>query len=216
MEKVLGLIQKQINVTERAIRGASPADAAALEDKLLLLESDLSRFQKFPEGTKLVRRQDGYIDITISLKDKATLEEVKTVSSIFDGFVERDLMRVGQYGCVIQEPALKYKLAIYDRGEASADSSRTIYDKIKPVPCSVMADNVSLYLEDDVNEAKARAKAEALENKRAMRRIYSTRAYDVKRNKMGKTVVPLNPNSRSVKRVTRRMKLSELAEPMDS
>lgn len=213
VEKVVSLIKKHINMATRELKSAAPGQAEALEDRLLLLEADLARFQKIPEGTKLVRRQDGYVDITVSLKDEATLDEVNTVAAIFDGFIERDLIRVGQYGCVIQEPGLKYKLAIYDRSAGKGEAIRNIYDRVKPIPCSVMANNVSLFLAEAVEEAKQRVKQESQDNKRDTRRIYAARSYSNLRAKQGKAVSDDHASKTAVP-VSRRTKLSKLAEPM--
>lgn len=213
VEKVLSLIKKQINMVTRELKCAAPGQAEVMEDRLLLLEADLARFEKIPEGTKLVRRQDGYVDVTVSLKDAATLEEVNTVAAIFDGFVERDLLRVGQYGCVIQEPALKYKLAIYDRSAGKGEAIRNIYDRIKPIPCSVMASNVSLYFLHEVEEAKLEVKQEAQIKKRDTRRIYAARSYSNLLAKQGKSVSD-DHASKTATPVARRAKLSKLAEPI--
>lgn len=207
VEKVVGLIKKQISVTERAIFAGSVHDRDSLDDKLLLLQDDLRRFSQLPAGTKLVRRQDGYVDITVNLKDEATLEEVNTVATIFDGFADRGTMRVGQYGVVIQEQALKYKLTVYDRTDVNGEGNpRNVYNRIRPVPCSVLSHNVSLYLKDDVDQAKAQAKEEAKASKREMRKVYSARTHA---NRTGKAA------SKSVNHVSKRTKLSQLAEPID-
>ena len=213
VEKVIGLIRKQLAACERAMKSVKVDEIPALEDKIMMLEDDLARFSKFPTGTLLVRRQDGYADVRVSLKNKASAEDVKTPATIFDGFIELDLLRVGQYGCVIQEQALKYRLAIYEK-TANNPSARNIYDSIRPIPCSVMSDNVSLYLADDVDEAKATIASKATANRKNMRPVYQHRTNQRAAANADKNA-PQKPEPKPAVTRKRRVKLSELAIPLD-
>jgi len=168
-DKVIMSLEKKLaqHVKMRRLveSGALPQNELPLiTANIAVFEADLKRFNAMPEGTMLVRRQSGYTDVIVKMKNEASQDEVSTLSSIFDGFVETEVIRVGAYGCVIDGSKLKYEPVIDDK--TTLETRRNVYASITPVPCALMSSNASLYLLEDVNRAKAEAKQAVLEERR--------------------------------------------------
>lgn len=219
-EKVISTIQKQLKIICRAkgIRYSSAMSTAAdasqiTDDDILLLENDLSRFMAFPEGTRFIRRQDGYSDVMLKLKDQVSQADVATPAAIFNGFVERDSLRVSNYGCVIDGRALKFEVVLHDT--TGVNAPRNIYAGLTPIPCSALAANASLFLETDVEKAKAQAKVRSEEAKKDVRRLYAHRSRKRAAERAGKGDAwvdrdePVTPS-----REHRRMNLTDNAIPI--
>ncbi len=124
---------------------------------IAVYEADIERFEAMPEDTILVRRQSGYTDVVVKIKNEVSKEEVSTLAAAFDGFLEIEATRVGAHGCVIDGTRLKYEPIIENK---TAGVRTNVYANIKPVPCSLASSNVSFYLLDDVNQAKEKLKRE--------------------------------------------------------
>ncbi|CAM3962746.1 hypothetical protein [Serratia silvae] len=172
-DKVILTLQKKLTQHLRMRRtvesGMLPkSELAMINAAIAVYEADIERFEAMPEDTILVRRQSGYTDVIVKIKNEALQEDVTTLVGKFDGFIDIESTRVGAHGCVINGSRLKYE-PIVENNAAGVRSN--VYASIKPVPCALASSNVSFYFLDDVNQAKEKLKREIDEARREVLRL---------------------------------------------
>ncbi|HBM2815654.1 TPA: hypothetical protein LU109_003563 [Enterobacter hormaechei subsp. xiangfangensis] len=132
-EKIISMIERQLRIHAREGHEDTP--------DVIDLKVDLERFSAYPPGTAFRRRLTGYNDTLINTRNKLG-EDVTH--------------RVAQHGVIFDSSELTQPIK-YLNNEKSITPS--IYDKCKPIPCSLY-ETSSIYLRDDVLKAKEARKVE--------------------------------------------------------